>query len=110
MNNMLLRSGLDFFRLEYNEKQNAFHFDNYTHKANTCGWVTICENLLDADCKRFYYLFDLSKPVKLATVKRKFRTFEYQELLSLAEDGEIIGSNKKGKKSELLTIYEPATI
>lgn len=43
------------YRLEYNKKQNHFHCNNYTHKANTCGWVTICEALEDSKCMKFIY-------------------------------------------------------
>lgn len=35
------------FRLEFNEKQQHFHLDNFTHKANTHGWVTIMDSCTD---------------------------------------------------------------
>lgn len=42
-----------FFRLEYNETQGNFHFDNYTHEENTAGWITIAERLWDRNCQEF---------------------------------------------------------
>jgi len=36
------------FRLEFNEQQQVFHKDDYTHEQNTYGWFTIfefCTNL-----------------------------------------------------------------
>lgn len=41
-------------RLEYNPKQGCFHFDNFTHPADTHGWVTICPVLADELCTKFY--------------------------------------------------------
>lgn len=41
------------YRLEFNEKQQAFHMDNYTHDENTHGWFTIFDHCTDLEC-RFY--------------------------------------------------------
>lgn len=42
-----------FVRLEYNEKQGGFHFDNYTHEKNTFGWITICDSISDKQASEF---------------------------------------------------------
>ncbi len=44
-------SDLDIYRLDFNEENQTFHLDNYTHKAGTNGWVTICENCTDYEYK-----------------------------------------------------------
>lgn len=41
------------YRLEYNPKQGGFHFDNYTHEANTYGWHTIHPMLRGSICSEF---------------------------------------------------------
>lgn len=38
---------MKFYRLEFNEKQQNFHLDNFTHNPNTFGWVTICDRVED---------------------------------------------------------------
>lgn len=35
------------YRLEFNEKQQQFHLDNFTHEENTHGWVTIMGECTD---------------------------------------------------------------
>lgn len=32
------------YRLEFNEEQQQYHLDNYTHEENTHGWFTIIEH------------------------------------------------------------------
>jgi len=39
------------YRLEFNEKQQKFHLDNFTHKENTHGWFTIFEHCTDLEFK-----------------------------------------------------------
>lgn len=39
------------FRLEFNEKQQKFHHDNYTHEADTFGWFTIMDECSDIEFK-----------------------------------------------------------
>lgn len=41
------------YRLEFNEKQQHFHLDSYTHKENTNGWFTVFEHCTDLDFKIF---------------------------------------------------------
>jgi len=41
------------YRLEFNEKQQKFHLDNYTHSENSFGWVTIIENCTDKEFEIF---------------------------------------------------------
>ena len=41
------------YRLEFNEKTQQFHHDNYTHKENTHGWATICLSCNDLEVKMF---------------------------------------------------------
>ena len=47
------RSGEMLYRLEYNEKQQHFHLDNYTHEPNTHGWFTIVDYCSDLEFKIF---------------------------------------------------------
>ena len=47
---------MNFYRLEYNETQGGFHFDNYTHKRNTHGWFMLCPALSDKACMEFVQL------------------------------------------------------
>jgi hypothetical protein len=39
------------YRLEFNEKQQSFHLDNFTHEENTHGWFTIFEHCTDLEFK-----------------------------------------------------------
>jgi hypothetical protein len=41
------------YRLEFNEKQQNFHLDNYTHEPNTFGWFTITDHCSDFEFKVF---------------------------------------------------------
>lgn len=41
------------YRLEFNEKQQKFHHDNYTHEENTNGWFTILESATNIECMFF---------------------------------------------------------
>ena len=44
---------MDNYRLEYNERQGGFHFDNGSHEENTFGWVTLCKNISDKQAMEF---------------------------------------------------------
>lgn len=39
------------YRLEFNEKQQNFHLDNFTHKEAKHGWFTIFEHCTDIEFK-----------------------------------------------------------
>jgi hypothetical protein len=39
------------YRLEFNEKQQHFHLDNYTHQEGTHGWFTIFNHCTDLEFK-----------------------------------------------------------
>jgi hypothetical protein len=39
------------YRLEFNEKQQNFHLDNFTHEEETHGWFTIFEHCTDLEFK-----------------------------------------------------------
>ena len=39
------------YRLEFNEKQQNFHLDNFTHEKSTHGWFTIFEHCTDVEFK-----------------------------------------------------------
>ena len=41
------------YRLEFNEKQQAFHLDNYSHQENTFGWITVFDHCTDVEFKIF---------------------------------------------------------
>ena len=58
LNRIKMKEKLDtsnerLFRLEYNEKQGGFHFDNYTHAPFTAGWITIKDNCTSKHCSDF---------------------------------------------------------
>ena len=38
-------------RLEFNEKQQSFHLDDFTHEGGTHGWFTIFEHCTDVEFK-----------------------------------------------------------
>lgn len=42
-----------YYRLEFNEKQQKFHLDNYTHDPDTFGWFTLEEKAEDRFAGRF---------------------------------------------------------
>jgi len=39
------------YRLEFNEKQQNFHLDNFAHEEGTHGWFTIFEHCTDIEFK-----------------------------------------------------------
>jgi len=41
------------YRLEFNEKQQNYHLDNYTHEENTHGWFTVFENCTTLEFRIF---------------------------------------------------------
>lgn len=55
------------YRLEFNERQQHFHLDNYTHEADTHGWVTITEHCSDMEFHIFEAYVNRTKVVKLTT-------------------------------------------
>lgn len=53
------------YRLEFNEKQQKFHLDNYTHEPNTLGWFTITDHCSDFEFKVFEAYVNRAKNDKL---------------------------------------------
>ena len=53
------------YRLEFNEKQQHFHLDNYTHDADMHGWFTITEHCSDMEFHRFEAYVNRTKVDKL---------------------------------------------
>ena len=54
------------YRLEFNETQQNFHMDSYTHQENTHGWFTIFEHCTDLEM-RFYEAYVNRIPKKKFT-------------------------------------------
>jgi hypothetical protein len=54
------------YRLEFNETQQMFHLDNFTHEENTHGWITVFEHCTDSEFK-FYEAFVNRKLMKKLT-------------------------------------------
>lgn len=54
------------YRLEFNEKQQHFHLDNFTHQPNTFGWFTIFEKCTDLEFK-IYKSYINREPKKVYT-------------------------------------------
>lgn len=88
------------FRLEYNEKQGCFHFDNYNHVPNTCGWVTICDSLPDKQCTQFfkkiynkYAILDYPGKDKLPKPNIETLRNEFAEFMKLTELKSILSLN-----------------
>jgi hypothetical protein len=46
------------YRLEFNEKQQMFHLDNYSHEENSFGWITITEHCTDLEFEIFEAYLD----------------------------------------------------
>lgn len=44
---------MNTYRLEFNEQQQQFHLDDYTHEADANGWFTITEHCTDLEFKIF---------------------------------------------------------
>ena len=53
------------YRLEFNEKQQYFHLDSYTHQPNTFGWFTISENCSELEFQIFEAYVNRAKIKKL---------------------------------------------
>ena len=65
------------YRLEYNEKQQHFHYDCGNHAENTFGWVTLAV-MPDAECSIFYYYMEDKYPngfPELSVVQKEFDLF-----------------------------------
>jgi len=53
------------YRLEFNEKQQCFHLDNFTHEEGTHGWFTIFEHCTDDEFKVYDAYVNLKPKKKL---------------------------------------------
>jgi hypothetical protein len=67
------------YRLEFNEKQQHFHLDNYTHEPNTHGWTTIMEQC-DDDTFKIYDSY-------VHRIKKKKINVDYLMLCKSEMDG-----------------------
>jgi len=50
------------YRLEYNESQGGFHYDNYSHQKNTMGWITICDAISAEQANEFANMMEEKYP------------------------------------------------
>ena len=71
------------YRLEFNEKQQNFHLDNFTHEEGTHGWFTIFEHCTDVEFK-VYEAF-------VNRISNKKLTSEY--LLKCAKEVQVFKNN-----------------
>ena len=63
------------YRLEYNEDQGCFHYDNDRHEPGTHGWVTIAERVPHQVCRTFTrYVYAKGTPTA-QEVKTMFNNF-----------------------------------
>jgi hypothetical protein len=84
------------YRLEFNEDQQKFRLDNYTHKKNTYGWFTIYEQCSELRFKVYKSYVNRIKKRKLTKeyllkcvdeiVKEELKTFSnvhdtYEEMV-----------------------------
>lgn len=70
------------FRLEFNEEQQKFHCDNYTHEENTKGWFTVMSECTDIEYLMFDSFLNIKKQNKLTkeiltNAKEDFKQFLY---------------------------------
>ncbi len=56
---------MEIYRLEFNEDQQAFHLDNFTHAENENGWVTIFNFCTDLEFKIYESYVNRIKQDKL---------------------------------------------
>jgi type IV secretory pathway component VirB8 len=77
------------FRLEFNEKKQQFHLDNYTHEPNTFGWKTICEHITDKEWKFFNDHIKINKPKKYTVFYLRQKIEECKRLANILINNEI---------------------
>jgi hypothetical protein len=67
------------YRLEFNEKQQHFHLNNYTHEENTNGWFTVCKHCSDFEFKLFSSFIYSKKENKLTKeiILKSFSELKY---------------------------------
>ena len=53
------------YRLEFNEKQQMYHLDNYSHEENTFGWTTIINHCTDTEFMVFEAYVNIERPKNL---------------------------------------------
>lgn len=77
MTNRIFEPGTDelYFRLEFKESTNQWHYDNFNHPPNTHGWQTIAEREPDSKLRKFTYTID--------SLKKKFTTVQILQLWDL---------------------------
>lgn len=68
------------FRLEYNEKQNAFHLDNGTHKEGSHGWQTIATDVDDDVATKFIAFANAMNFIAFAKAKEQISGSTIEEI------------------------------
>jgi hypothetical protein len=70
-------AGERLYRLEFNETQQSFHLDNYTHDPDTHGWFTIADHCTDIEFWIFEAFVNRTQKQKLT---REYLTRSLTEL------------------------------
>lgn len=84
------------YRLEFNEKQQFFHLDSYTHKENTHGWFTIFEHCTDFEFRIYLSFVNRVKKEKLTKEYLLKCAVEIKVFMNnLLEDGLLIQKTKQ---------------
>jgi hypothetical protein len=71
------------YRLEFNEKKQQFHLDNFTHEENTHGWETIIGSCTDVEYK---VLESYINRVKKRKITKAYLDKCIQELTTFSEN------------------------
>jgi hypothetical protein len=87
----------DTYRLEFNERQQNFHLDNYTHEPNTYGWFTIKKKCTDFEFQIFESF--------VTRIKKKELTKAY--LLKCKDELDLFIKNLKEYNIEFIKIRTP---
>jgi hypothetical protein len=98
---------MEYYRVEFNEKQQNFHIDNYAHVSNTYGWITVFEYCTDLEFEIFESFVDRIKDKKLTNeyvlkCASEIRTF----IINLLDYG-ITFESKHHSKNDYLTPFLP---
>ena len=77
------------YRLEFNEKQQRFHLDNFTHTENTNGWVTIFDHCTDLEFRIYESYVNRIKKEKLTEKYLRQCTSELKGFISNLKEWSI---------------------
>jgi hypothetical protein len=70
---------MEHYRLEFSEKQQWLRLGNYSHPANTNGFITIMEKCTDTECRIFEAFLTRSDGKLLEDSKIKYRNVDVLE-------------------------------